>query len=89
VATDPEGLPWTAERIAHMLEIPIEEARKMAAAPDLLAALRECEWRGGGPEDTEHFYCPVCKAHDEDCEKILHADNCKLAFAIARAEGKA
>ncbi len=65
-----------------------EVLRARQAAPDLLEVLRECEWRGTGPLNENEFYCPLCKAHHEDSEKIPHAENCRLAIAIAKAEGK-
>jgi hypothetical protein len=65
--------------------IPIEEgdanARLIAAAPDLLEALKCVEWvmSGSGPR-----FCSDC-GHDRSRG---HAKGCSVAAAIAKAEGK-
>lgn len=59
----------------------------IAAAPDLLAVLKSVEWSGltdaeeGGLSDA----CPCCDAEEGDG----HHDGCKLAAALAKAEGRA
>jgi hypothetical protein len=55
-------------------------ARLMAAAPDLLAALKavECITQGG------FDFCPCC----EYVQGAGHRVDCQLAAALAKAEGK-
>lgn len=61
-------------------------ARLIAAAPDLLEALRAVEWSGeshdedGDPVDA----CPWCGSVVGDA----HDAKCKVAAAIAKAEGR-
>lgn len=57
-------------------------AQLISAAPDLLAALKEAEWRGS--DFAEMPACPLCYAR----EGTDHATDCKLAAAIADAEGR-
>jgi len=54
---------------------------------DLLAALKESQWaphcRTTGGEDWYWHECPCCGADQDDG----HDEDCKLAAAIAKAEG--
>jgi hypothetical protein len=55
-----------------------------AAAPEMLAMLKELEWLG----DADGFIdiCPLCGA---DCEVVRgHHPDCRLSALIAKAEGK-
>ena len=55
-------------------------ARLIAAAKDLLAALKKREWVS--MNDTAKFRCPVCMESKENG----HRHDCKVALAIAKAE---
>ena len=54
----------------------------LVAAPDLLAALKEAEWHGVDFQNRDA--CPLCYARKGGD----HGMDCKLAAAIAKAEGR-
>ena len=54
-------------------------ARLIAAAPELLAALEKCEW----VPDAGYPRCPACK---EWRRTGVHTDDCHLAAALAKAK---
>lgn len=61
----------------------------IVAASDLFAALKDVEWAGIAYDEEdgdEVSACPWCEAEERDGK---HADHCKLAQAIAKAEGRA
>jgi hypothetical protein len=55
----------------------VELAQLLTAAPDLLEALKECEWSDGGG-------CPQCAATRGE----PHQSKCILGNALDKAEGK-
>lgn len=57
-------------------------ARLIAAAPDLLAALKLAEWGAESPRYVPS--CPCCESFRSEG----HEADCVLAGAIAKAEGK-
>lgn len=72
------------------------QPRAVEGVEGLRELLLELEWRGhassaqekecfeqSGSFVTDHFFCPMCRAHDEDSDKIPHTPKCKLALAIA------
>lgn len=65
------------------------EAQRRAAphALELLAVLKEIEWSGTGDAD-EGGLIPACPYCDVAAEDGVHADDCRLASAIAKAEGR-
>lgn len=66
-----------------------------AAAPELLEALREVEWAGleDDPDGGYYCACPSCGGgHPDDPATpegyVGHTEDCELAAAIAKAEGR-
>lgn len=69
---------------------PIDDARLIAAAPDLLAALKAVEWKGTGydREGDKEKRCPCCNESAPGYGGLgEHTIDCQLASAIAKAEG--
>jgi hypothetical protein len=58
------------------------DARLIAAAPDLLAALKDAQWATRWQNDYCWAECPTCG------NEIPHAKDCAIALAIAKAEGE-
>jgi hypothetical protein len=70
-------------------ELPRKRANLLAAAPDLLAALKRVEWSYFSAA-TLDFLCPTCCGPRPRCSTDSdrgHRSNCTLAAAIAKAEG--
>lgn len=70
------------------------DAHLIAAAPNLLAALRAVEWAGLEDDPDGGYYgaCPSCGGGDPDNpatpeDHVGHTEDCELAAAIARATG--
>ncbi|EHJ49557.1 hypothetical protein DFW101_3561 [Solidesulfovibrio carbinoliphilus subsp. oakridgensis] len=62
-------------------------ARMMAAAPDLLAALEAVEWQGSMFKDLEgkpYTTCPACRRAKVEG----HAPGCLIGNALAKARGE-
>jgi len=57
-------------------------ARLIAAAPQLLAALKAVEWEGWAPREDD-YCCPSCR----NPKYTKHHPNCQLHAAIRAAEG--
>lgn len=69
-----------AKRIEH-------DAYLIAAAPEMLAVLRDLEWLGlNDGRGVTHQQCPACSALKS--RGTGHNPYCGLAAAIAKAEGK-
>ena len=66
----------------------LANARLIAAAPEMLAALRAIEWAGAGSTVRSRFKgngrCPDCGARHEHG---VHYEDCRVVAAIAKAEG--
>lgn len=70
-------------------------ARLIAAAPELLNILKDVEWQGleDDPDGGHYGACPACGGGDPDDsntpeEYAGHTEDCTLAAAIAKAEGR-
>jgi hypothetical protein len=61
------------------------DAPLIAAAPEMLAMLKELEWQGD--MECQSDICPMCGA--DWAEGRSHVENCRLAALIAKAEGNA
>ena len=59
------------------------DARLMAAAPDLLAALEAVEWVTD-EDDPKRVYCPWCGNYRKP---YGHSPECEREIAIAKAKG--
>lgn len=64
-------------------EISGANARLIAAAPDLLAALHKLEWSAESPRYGR--MCPACESLQSEGE---HEPDCCLVAAIAKAEAR-
>lgn len=78
---------FTVRRDGMYVEVPDAptlhaNARLIASAPDLYAALKAAEW-GGMDTEIHQDHCPACR-HSED---IGHSPDCQLAAALRKAEG--
>lgn len=68
-------------------------AALLAAAPELRDALRACEW---ADYYAAHLrYCPLCRGRCPDSadaetpvEIVGHREDCQLAVALAKADGR-
>jgi rubrerythrin len=60
-----------------------EDARLIAAAPDMLAMLEESEWSGAYHENPD--YCPICVAAKDGFHG--HDADCKLGNLLKRIKG--
>lgn len=68
-------------------DVAAANARLMAAAPDMLAVLRDLEWTGlNDGRGVTHLMCPACSARKS--RGSGHNPYCGLAAAIAKAEGR-
>ena len=75
------GEDGTIAEIWHGSDLSTEaDARLIAAAPQLLAALKAVEWI----DDTVCVWCEICEGNPE----IGHEPDCQLAAAIRAAEGE-
>lgn len=64
------------------------DARLIAAAPEMLALLRELEWAGGDASGSS--CCPACGAAPAVSQASdAHAPGCRLHALLARIDGKA
>jgi hypothetical protein len=81
VARTPEGdLDPIAEVMGSGKGQNLANARLIAAAPDLIAALKSVEWvMGAGPR-----FCADCGRD----RSVGHYKGCRLAAALAKAEGR-
>ena len=64
-----------------------KDAPVLAAAPEMLEALKAVEWGGewDDGEGTRHPACPFCDALESSAE---HTEDCLVAIAIAKAGGR-
>jgi len=85
----PEGLAgvWCVCRVLSDEPIDRTNAHLIAAAPDLLAVLRDLEWsRLNDGRGVTHVQCPSCFALQS--RGTGHNHYCGLAAALAKAEGR-
>jgi hypothetical protein len=86
VASPPSGVVGCAVMAGSRLVAAVmsgeANAALIAAAPDLLEALKAVEWSGS--DGSTRLFCPDCEQH-ADGER--HADDCVVGRAIAKAEG--
>lgn len=85
---------WHEDRISGGREA-YANAVLYAAAPELLETLRAVEWSGLEEDPDGGYYgaCPSCGGGDPDNPATPegyagHTDDCELAAAIAKAEGR-
>lgn len=81
--------------MSEVLPASIQMARLNMTAPDMFLVLKEIEWIETVDPDGDfgeiNWVCPSCWARHEDYtapEARGHARFCKLAAALAKAEGR-
>ncbi len=84
------GLPHGHEGIAKVWAVResgdgLANAHLVAAAPEMLAALKSLEW--AGYHEDHYPLCPSC-GNRKLARNPKHKEDCILANAIAKAEGK-